>query len=292
MKKMLSVIVAATMAVTFIPTFSFAIDEMNSDSYNIESVSELTEIVNEACDDNSIELLDVNDKEIALEDSLLPDDVAEKIIENTPAEVMTEFIDEKTELAFNEAAELMDNIELEEVSPGEYTGHATAYLEDNCYVEVEVFDMEDPGVLSRLQDYVCPEAYALSRSGHSVVWKKYGNRYYTAKTKVFYGVAYGMFALENHYKLSAKGIDERYGYAYSEDSGLIRVSEGSPIITTDKATKIGKSTCITCNFKAKKGYHPIEWTKSYKMKTRVKYVAKDAKAKEIKVNQNWDFKSL
>jgi len=290
-RKVISIITASMMIISCVPMIAFA-NEVDSTSDNIESVSELTEKVNEACEDNSIDLLDVNDNEVVPEDSLLPDDVAEQIIENTPAEVMTEFIDEKTELAFDEAADLMDNIELEEVSPGEFTGHAVAYLEDNCYVEVEVFDMEDPGLLSRLQDYVCPEAYALSRSGHSIVWKKYGNRYYTAKTTVFYGLAYGMFALENHYKLSAKGIDERYGYAYSEDSGLIRVSEGSPIITTDKATQTGKSTCITCNFKAKKGYSPVEWTKSYKMKTRVKYVAKDAKAKEIKVNQNWDFKSL
>lgn len=290
-RKVISILISSIMIISCMPMIAFA-NEVDLTNTNIESVSTLTEIVNTACEDNSIELLDVDDQEVAPEDSLLPDDVAEQIIENTPAEVMTEFIDKKTELAFDEAAELMDNIELEEISPGEYTGHAVAYLEDNCYVEVEVLDMKDPGVLSRLQDYVCPEAYAVSRSGHSVVWKKYGNRYYTAKTKVFYGVAYGMFALENHYKLSAKGIDERYGYAYSEDSGLIRVSEGSPIITTDKATKVGKSTCITCNFKAKKGYSPIEWTKSYKMKTRVKYLAKDAKEKEIKVNQNWDFKSL
>lgn len=101
-----------------------------------------------------------------------------------------------------------------------------------------------------------------------------------------------MFALENHYKLSSNGIVERYGIAYSEDSGLMRISEGSPIITTKKATATGKSTCITCTFKATKGRDPIEWTKSYKMKARVKYVDKDTTAQEIKVNQNWDFKSL
>lgn len=50
----------------------------------------------------------------------------------------------------------------------------------------------------------------------------------------------------------------------------MRVSEGSPQITTKTAKSTGKSVSMLCTFKATYGDDPIIWSQSYKMVSKVK----------------------
>ena len=98
-------------------------------------------------------------------------------------------------------------------------------------------------MVSSVADVLLPSCYAASNG--ETLWKKYGNRYFTAKKSVLNGIGGAVIKLENHYKVSGKGLDERYGDSYVSENFSIgiegSISAGNIVISDKTARTPGKS---------------------------------------------------
>ena len=124
------------------------------------------------------------------------------------------------------------------------------------------------------------------------MWKDYGNRYFTAKATVNVGLGAGSVSLENHYILSAQGIDENYGVTIAEPSGSlvpVRVTSNGYRITDRTARTIGTSDVnMYGRFKITKyGGSVGDIVTEAKLSTSVGYVDHNTSAKQIKVKHSW-----
>lgn len=97
--------------------------------------------------------------------------------------------------------------------------------------------------------------------------------------------------MENHYKLSKNGIDERYGIS---DSACMSVNgtidEKEPQITDKTARTPGESDVnMQCKYRWTTTYPApsLSGSGNYIMKTTIKYVAINKKDKKIKVKHSW-----
>ena len=115
------------------------------------------------------------------------------------------------------------------------------------------------------------------------MWKDYGNRYFTGKATVTVGGASVTLGLENHYILSANGIDENFGKDVKDAPVGYIVNAGTPVVTTSTARSVGSSVSMYCNFTCKAGMT----TAKYKMNTSVKYLAQNKTDKQVKVGHSW-----
>ncbi len=150
-------------------------------------------------------------------------------------------------------------------------------LGDNCTLQVELQD--------RAEDKEQPMTVRpMAVSGSANVWKDYGNRYFTAKATVNCGNEAVSFILENHYKLSADGVDERYGVAKYNRGKTAIVDNDTPVISKSSAKSIGSSASIYCNFSCKAGTA----AQKYKLNTTVKYLKHDKAGKRLQVQQAWN----
>lgn len=99
-------------------------------------------------------------------------------------------------------------------------------------------------------------------------------------------------SLENHYTLSADGIEERSGVA-DVNWGMLKSYPGIPVITDRYAKTVGASDVnMYCTYDFKYTEGRIAKTVSYKLNTTVGYVAINKTAKQIKVRQSWNLTKI
>ena len=200
---------------------------------------------------------------------------------NTDERTAALFISEK----FDKAVNILNNEETTEMeinTDGSMHSEKVYALGDNCSLIIELSDMsEDNGSL------VSP----LATSGSSEMWKAYGNRYFTARATVSTALGSAELSLENHYILSANGIDENYGTALgNSDNILIRINTGNCIITDSTARTPGASDInMYCTYTIKINNGS---SNSYKLNTTVKYLAIDKTNKKIKVGHAWNLTKM
>ena len=150
-------------------------------------------------------------------------------------------------------------------------------MSDGSLYAVKAYDMGDDCTLTvELRD--------LATSGSNEMWKDYGNRYFTGKATVTVGGASVTLGLENHYILSANGIDENFGKDVKDAPVGYIVNAGTPVVTTSTARSVGSSVSMYCNFTCKAGMT----TAKYKMNTSVKYLAQNKTDKQVKVGHSWN----
>lgn len=191
-----------------------------------------------------------------------------------------------------EAEELLSE-KLEEVADvlgDENMDMAMCPMSDGSLYAVKAYDMGDGCMLTvELRDQSelaveTPSVMPLATSGSNEMWKDYGNRYFTGKATVTVGGVSVTLGLENHYILSANGIDENFGKTTSNKSGGITVIRDNPVVTTSTARSIGSSVSMYCNFTCK----GMATSATYKMNTSVKYLAHNKTNKQVKVGHSWN----
>lgn len=118
-----------------------------------------------------------------------------------------------------------------------------------------------------------------------IMWKDYGNRYFTAKVIIMVEGMTCNLVLENHYILSSSGIDENYGTPSAICATGISADIYGPYILTASARTTGSEVSMYANYMLKKNsLHSIMLT------TSVRYVDKNASTGQIKVEHNWSVK--
>ena len=257
MKKLLVMAMAFMLVLSLNSTFVFATDS------KIDSVAELKKQISENMKDGC---LSVNEKEY--------------LKANTDERTAALFITEK----FDEAVGILND--KEEVTEIKTTGTMSLKeiydLGDGCKLIVELSDMSDNN-----NSLISP----LATSGSSEMWKAYGNRYFTAKATVNTTLGSAELSLENHYILSANGIDENYGKADSNATDIgIKITKKSYIIgdriaRTPGASDVNIYNEYTVNVLGEK-------KSSYRLNTTVKYLAIDKTNKKIKVGHSWKLTKL
>ena len=216
-----------------------------------------------------------------MKDGCLSVNEKEYLKANTDERTAALFITEK----FDEAVGILND--KEEVTEIKTTGTMSLKeiydLGDGCKLIVELSDMSDNN-----NSLISP----LATSGSSEMWKAYGNRYFTASATVATAVGSVELSLENHYILSANGIDENYGKADYTANGLNRVSvsKKSPVIEDKIARTPGASDVnIYSDYTI---YVSGDKMGSYRLNTTVKYLAIDKTNKKIKVGHSWNLTKL
>ena len=247
-------------------------------SYEVDSVSGLKKEIKEAYRDGKMSKSEQN-----------------AITEDTDPVVLKKFFEEKMERADEAIADADIDVDkvLSQDADGE-KGKVELDLGDYSKVVVEFEDKEDKTLADSVADMLVPSSYAATNG--ETMWKKYGNRYFTAKKSVLSGIGGAAIKLENHYKVSSKGLDERYGDPYVSfnfSAGITgNITAGNPIISDKTARTPGKSDI---NMYAR---FPYQYTSNiggvgvtsggtFKLSTTVKYVAKNASEKKIKVKHSW-----
>lgn len=259
MKKLLVMAMAFMLVLSLNSTFVFATDS------KINSVAELKKQISENMKDGS---LSVNEKEY--------------LKANTDERTTAQFINEK----LGKAADILNGKEttaMETKADGTLYSKEVYDLGDGCSLTVELSDMSENNNF-----FINP----LATSGSSELWKAYGNRYFTAKATVDTTAGSVGLSLENHYILSANGIDENYGKADYTANGLNRVSvsKKSPVIEDKIARTPGASDVnIYSDYTI---YVSGDKMGSYRLNTTVKYLAIDKTNKKIKVGHSWNLTKL
>lgn len=208
------------------------------------------------------------------------------VIEETESGVMDAFMTEK----MDEAVELLNSQERDLVMKPLPDGAAYAVrsydLGDGCTLTVELSDREEGQALK------VPQISPMATSDSSDQWKDYGNRYFTARASVSISNVTASMSLENHYTLSADGIEERSGVADVE-FGSLKSSHGVPVATDKYAKTAGASDVnMYCTYKFEYMLQKTPKTANYKLNTTVGYVAINKTAKQIKVRQSWNLTKI
>lgn len=198
----------------------------------------------------------------------------------------------QTSMSKQEAAEILSEKldEAADVLDGENMDMVMCPMSDGSLYAVKTYDMGDGCTLAvELKDQSelaagTPSIMPLATSGSNEMWKDYGNRYFTGKATVTVGGASVTLGLENHYILSANGIDENFGKPGMSKSGSISVNQGLPVVSNSSARSVGSSVSMHCSFTCK----GMATTATYKMNTSVKYLAQNKTDKQVKVGHSWN----
>ena len=201
--------------------------------------------------------------------SMVQADLAEKVDTKTKEA----FVNEKMELFFEKLKDI-------EMSNSE-EGHID--LGDNCEVIITVSDVSED----------CEIRPLANTPGATTLWKDYGNRMFTTKFEVR-AVAFNVdLILENHYTLSEKGIDLRYGKANIVNqsvTGIGSASHSGVVDEKSKAHSIGEQIHVSCVFSYRFAplYNVTLISKSIELHSKVKYSDIDKTEKQVKVVQSWN----
>ncbi len=263
-------------AILIVSTMAIPASANQGDLYQISTVEELKSEIN-------YHLQDQNGGDMQVE-----------IAEKTDPNVIADFLEEKTEIAKIMMKNLDPDSLMKQGADGTYRGSTSVDLGDGCTAVVEFEDGEDNidlplSPLSKAKY----ESLRLTASNPETMWKDYGNRYFTASTWILSGIGSCKISLENHYTLSAKGIDERYGDAYENigfNVGIIgNVSHGDVIISDASARTPGKSDVnmyVRFNwYYDGQGQATVQG--NTKLSTTVGFVDINKSAKQIKVKHSW-----
>ncbi len=227
----------------------------------------------------------------AYDDGVMTDDESSSIIEQSTPDVIEEYFIDK----FEEASIAISNanVDVDEIIDNGSDGYGSMTIDmgDHTQVILEFEDYEEPSLIDSIKTSIIIPVYAATNG--ETLWKNYGNRYFTAKATVLSGIGGSTLILENHYKVSSNGLDERYGDAYvstSFSAGVTgSVTPSSPIISDASARTPGKSN-INLYARYQYNYTSLGYATSagyYKIATAVDYVQKDATNKRIKVKHSW-----
>lgn len=263
-----------------VPTFAFA------EAFNVEDCAELPK--NEI---NTVEQLKEAINNTYENDGKMTKAEAKTVIEEASPNVLIDFFEEK----MNDADIAIENadIDVDQIINDGANGCGKVIMDigDHSEVILEFEDKDDPTVIESIKNTLITPAYAATNG--ETMWKSYGNRYFTAKKTVLSGIGGAVIKLENHYKVSANGLDERYGDAYVEFSfsaGITgNISANNPVISDSSARTPGKSNI---NMYARYPYHfdgqgIAASGGTYKMTTAVDYLKKDSTNKRIQVKHRW-----
>ena len=257
MKKLLVMAMSVMLVLSLNSTFSFAAYE------RIDNVDELKRQIAESMKDGNLSVSEI-----------------EYLKANTDERTAAQFINEKLDEAVD-VLNYKDTAFIEITTGGIIYSKEVYDLGDGCNLTVELSDVSENS-----NSLISP----LATSGSSELWKEYGKRYFTAKATVNTTLDSAELSLENHYILSANGIDENYGIAGTVGKLDLNITKGTPVITDKVARTPGASDvnmyCIyTVKTADKKG-------NEYKLNTTVKYLAIDKSNKKIKVGHSWNLTKI
>jgi len=196
--------------------------------------------------------------------------------------------------ALEEYADQSEDIQMMPIGNGAEYCRQVYELKNGDELIMEFTDCkEDETALSPMQHI--PAVMPMAVNGETV-WKDYGNRYFTAKATVTTTAGSGWVSLENHYTLSANGIDERYGVASAE--GLTNVEKEVKMdvlgsyITDSSARTVGTSDVnMYAEYLMTMMSSSVGATeKRIKLETAVGYVAHNKTTKQIQVKHSWNLK--
>lgn len=259
MRKLITSIVIVLSLLLAVPFSAYGEVCINTEETVISSVSELKE-----------------ELEMVQDDGIITDLEKETLTACTDEAVINSFINEK----LTEAVDVLDTEDCT-MSEGSTYEKKVYQLEDGCQLIVELEDCSEDE--SNIQ--------TRATSGSSTLWKAYGNRYFTAKATVDFGLGTATLQMQNHYILSKKGIDENYGTsAVSWTSSVVGdITRGTPVITDAYARTVGASDVnMYCYYTLTEGVEngtPI--TTKYKIATTVGFVDLDTDEGKVKVKQSW-----
>lgn len=227
---------------------------------------------------------------IVKKDGKITTEEKETIEKTTKPEVLCEYFEE----TMDQLKDTINKTDVEKVmnhydGTRQY-GNTNIELEDGNKVYIEFEDKEEQNILGNMGNILVQNVQAAT-SGEKV-WKSYGNRYFTAKAEIISGIGGAKVALENHYKLSSNGIDERYGDAYPVGSFSVgitgNISVGTVAITDSVARTPGKSDVnMYARFIWSINVSSMTSQGNSKLSTTIKYLKKDAANKKIQVQHKW-----
>ena len=236
----------------------------------------------------SIKALKSEIKEITGGEAMLTTEQKSALVEKTDPKVMEAFIKEKQQLANERFNQINVDDCLKECSDGAMRGSVIIDLGDGYSAKAEFEDAEEASsALARIGESLFEQVYAATNG--ETLWKSYGKRYFTAKSTRPTGIGACWISLENHYRLSKNGIDERYGVSDSKSlSANATIDEKEPQITDWSAHKPGKSDVnMQCKYRWEVDYPGVGGSGNYIMYTTIKYVDIDKSKEKVKVKHSW-----
>lgn len=261
-KRML--LLAFVVAIASMPSMTFALEDVKVSTQEICGVDELK------CEMERLRA-----------DGNLSSEEKSYLMENTEEEVVAEFVGEKMDAAVDLINDTAGSNVLMTLPGGHEYKCETYDLGDGCHLIVELEDRaegENDNINTR------------ATSGSNTLWKEYGKRYFTASATVMFSLGSATLKLRNHYTLSSKGIDERYGvesFIVSTANGSVSATE--PKITDATARTVGASDVnMECQFTLKYSEeNGFSMKKQYVMESTVGFVDIDKSAEKVKVKQSW-----
>lgn len=227
---------------------------------------------------------------------MIPSAAFAETVSEGKAEGMSEaekeaYIAEVLETALEAYAEDPQEIQMVPVGNGTEYGRQVYPLEDGCQLIMEFEDGAE-GAESFMESGRTPGIMPMANKGETM-WKDYGDRYFTAKATVTTSAGSGSVSLENHYTLSANGIDERYGTA----KGTGSPTSGTRIVIDVLGTYITDSSARTVGASDVNMYAEYLVTvimpdsapigKTVQLATTVGYVDHNYSTRQIKVKHSW-----
>ena len=238
---------------------------------------------------NSVEDVSKSVKSLSADGTLYQTDKS-FIFKNAAPEAVEAYITGIIEESLKLAKELSGTVEFEKVKSGKAYERQIFELPNGCTLTMEFEEGIDAGT----DDYMHITSSVIKpmASNGETMWKDYGNRYFTAKATVNVGLGAGSVSLENHYILSAQGIDENYGVAIANPSGAIpygTIEANGYVVTDASARTVGASDVnMYGRFKITKyGGSVGDIVTEAKLSTSVGYVDHNTSAKQIKVKHSW-----
>lgn len=236
---------------------------------------------------NSVEDVSKSVKSLSADGTLSQTDKS-FIFKNAAPEAVEAYITGKIEESLKLAKELSGTVEFEKVKSGKAYERQIFELPNGCTLTMEFEEGIDAGTDD--YKYITSSVVKPMASNGETMWKDYGNRYFTAKATVNVGLGAGSVSLENHYILSAQGIDENYGVTNAfEPNTTCSIIEQGTMITDRSARTIGSSDVnMYADFKVIYKAGGVTTTeKSVRLSTSVGYVDHNISAKQIKVKHSW-----
>lgn len=273
MKKQISilVIVSSLVVCLIVGTLDCFANQTTIEKYEINSLKELKKEL------NKFEYDDLNSKEMI------------ELNNNTNPKVLEKLVNEKMKKAEVMSKQIDPDEVMKEDADGNSYGKTTMNLGDNCYAIVEFEDREEDNLLKSIKDNLVTPVYAATNG--EILWKNYGNRYFTASYTAAIGAGTIRYVFENHYRLSANGIRELEGIPLHTWMSVIETATiTNPVrekITDEYATKPGASNVnMYCTFKYEMKMGSAGGGE-FKFATAIDYLAINKADKKIKVKHYW-----
>ena len=169
------------------------------------------------------------------------------------------------------------------------------------HADVTIIDQEEmtpvEETVEKIKNAMASPVYAATNN--EIMWKSYAKdgskkpRYFTAKYKRYVGTGYGVFCTENHYYVSSKGIQERYGESWVDSffGVTIDVEGKGHTIEDEWAKKVDEDAHIKTrwNLKQTVGYggNNAYYYRTIYERTKITYLQKDAANHRLKVKHSW-----